>query len=93
MAGGGGLNPSELPPWKDLAPYLTLGGLASTVLGLALIWDDIKDFGLFSTPDHPSPLHHWQYGLILFLAGLTAMSVGVMGMLAEHLKLERNFHS
>lgn len=42
------------------------------LLGKTLVKDDLHDFGYFTYfdrdghKDHPSPLHHWQYGLILW---------------------------
>jgi len=77
MAGGGGKNNSGLPDRQALGAGLTLGGLVASGLGIALMLDDVKDLGLFSTPKHPSPLHHWQIGLILFVAGITTLGAGV----------------
>lgn len=43
-------------------------------LGKWLVKDDIHDFGYFTYydrdghEDHPLPLHHWQYGLALWMA-------------------------
>lgn len=31
-------------------------------LGELMVIDDWKDYGKFSTPDHPSPIHHWWIG-------------------------------
>ena len=39
-------------------------------IGSGLMLDDARDFGQFSKPGHPSPLHHWQLGLALFVASL-----------------------
>jgi hypothetical protein len=44
-------------------------------IGQVLIDDDAHDFGWYSYTnrpghkDHPSPLHHWQYGLVLTVFG------------------------
>lgn len=44
-------------------------------IGQVMLDDDAHDFGWFSYknrpghPDHPSPLHHWQYGTILIVIG------------------------
>ena len=35
-----------------------------------MMLDDARDFGQFGKPGHPSPLHHWQLGLALFVASL-----------------------
>lgn len=52
-------------------------------LGKWLVKDDIHDFGYFTYfdrnghEDHPLPLHHWQYGLMLWMASeyLTLMNM------------------
>lgn len=33
--------------------------------GQIIFKDDEKDFGKFSYPEHPSPIHHWQWGLLM----------------------------
>jgi len=44
-------------------------------LGQVLLDDDAHDFGWFSYynreghPDHPSPFHHWQIGLLFIFIG------------------------
>jgi len=47
-----------------------LGSLGAFTLGSYLLLDDGKDLGLFSTEDHPSPLHHWIVGLGIMLGGV-----------------------
>jgi len=37
-------------------------------LGQLILLDDIKDLGKYSFEGHPSPIHHWQWGLLLILA-------------------------
>mgnify|MGYP001626358360 CR=1 FL=1 len=34
-------------------------------LGKLILLDDIDDLGLYSFDGHPSPIHHWQWGLLL----------------------------
>lgn len=34
-------------------------------LGQIVFKDDEKDFPRFAFPGHPSPLHHWQWGLLM----------------------------
>ena len=36
-------------------------------MGKELIIDDKHDIGLFSYEGHPSPLHHWMWGIGLYL--------------------------
>jgi len=74
VAGEGSQDNSGLPSGPELA--LLAGGLATAGLGVALVIDDVKDLGMFSTPKHPSPLHHWQYGIILFVVGISAAGIG-----------------
>jgi hypothetical protein len=33
--------------------------------GELMVIDDFKDYGKFSTPDHPSPIHHWWIGELI----------------------------
>ena len=82
MAGQGSTDNRKISN-KDIGLALLGSGLASSVVGLALVADDIRDFGLFSTPEHPSPLHHWQYGLILFIVGLGLIGAGAIVLYRE----------
>jgi len=36
-------------------------------LGKLILLDDIDDLGLYSFDGHPSPIHHWQWGLLLMI--------------------------
>ena len=55
-------------------------------IGGVILEDDAKDIGKFSSPEHPSPLHHWQLGL-----GVTLASA--IGMLMSTLYLAGNLQS
>ena len=33
--------------------------------GELMVIDDFKDYGKFSTPEHPSPIHHWWIGELI----------------------------
>ncbi len=47
-------------------------------VGILLLIDDAEDFGLFSTPDHPTWIHHWLLGVILIIVGLIALFIYLM---------------
>ena len=76
-----------------LGEYPELGGLLGSIgafgLGATLLFDDAKDLGEFSTPEHPSPIHHWIWGLLLMTGGTTGIcAFGVK--LLERLKKKYN---
>jgi len=86
----------EVPIWKELTsritrekiedwlPYnlpLLVSGLIISGLGAFLIIDDVRDYGLFSTPKHPMPIHHWQLGAFLFMLGLIIIAIAVINLL------------
>jgi hypothetical protein len=66
-------------------------------IGFALLQDDIHDVGYFAysdrkfhkyhgktSPDHPSPWHHWQVGVVfLFMSQL----MGLMSKVKENLQV------
>ena len=58
-----------------------MASIGSIGVGTYLLIDDLKDFGFFSTKDHPSPLHHWQYGLILLLGGLISLPISILELI------------
>lgn len=60
---------------KNIVPFGV--GVGCFAVGTFLFLDDAYDFGLFSTPEHPSPIHHWWIGLILMLLGIFLMLVSV----------------
>lgn len=66
-------------------------------LGLMLLVDDIHDIGYFTyfgrwhhiyrgkrSPHHPSPLHHWQLGIVMLLLAKIA---GLMTIAKENLQV------
>jgi len=68
---------------REIGLALIGGGLVGSIVGLALIMDDIKDFGFFSTPEHPSPFHHWMWGLIIYLVSLGLIGAGAIILYRE----------
>lgn len=60
---------------ERIVPFgFSLGMIA---LGTFLFLDDLNDFGKFSTPDHPSRVHHWWIGLLIMLLGLILLLITV----------------
>ena len=39
-------------------------------VGAFLFLDDAVDFGTFSTPTHPTWVHHWWIGLLVMVLGV-----------------------
>ena len=66
-----------------------LGGIAGFGLGSALLLDDAKDLGKFSTPDHPSPIHHWQIGLCLMIASLIGICASGLSLIKKYMNHNR----
>ena len=54
----------------ERAFFIALLSTLGLTIGSGLMLDDAEDFGQFRKPGHPSPLHHWQLGLALFMASL-----------------------
>ena len=54
----------------ERAFFIALLSTLGLTIGSGLMLDDARDFGQFRKPGHPSPLHHWQLGLALFVASL-----------------------
>ena len=65
-------------PWNLMGIAGSLGGFA---LGCALLADDYKDFGDFSTPNHPNPLHHWQLAIPILLGSLAGLGLSLLNLL------------
>lgn len=60
---------------KNIVPFGF--GVGMFAVGTFLFLDDAYDFGLFSTKEHPSPIHHWWIGLILMIIGIVLIVVSV----------------
>lgn len=60
------------------------GSIMALGTGCYLLMDDAKDLFKFDTPNHPSPLHHWQYGLAMLLGGTFGMGVGLLDYLKKN---------
>jgi len=67
-------------PWNLMGITGSLGGF---VLGCALLADDYKDFGDFSTPNHPNPLHHWQLAIPIMLVSLAGLGASLLDLLSK----------
>lgn len=74
------MTPLEAAGWV-LAGFGIIGIIAGTLMAL----DDIHDFGKTSYPGHPSPLHHWMYGIIIIALSSVALAVGVALIVYERL--------
>ena len=85
MAGGGGQNYENVADWPLNLNWAFLGvlSIAAVSVGIFLMIDDAKDWAKFSYPEHPSPIHHWQHGLILFLLGCIGLSMSALMLLWE----------
>ena len=58
--------------------------LAAFFGGAGLLLDDAHDFAKFDTPDHPNPLHHWLWGVLLMLGGVAGLGVSILNLLASN---------
>jgi len=67
-------------PWNLMGIAGSLGGF---VLGCALLADDYKDFGDFSTPNHPNPVHHWQLAIPILLVSLAGLGASLLDLLSK----------
>ena len=53
---------------ENIVPFgFSLGMIG---VGAFLFLDDAGDFATFSTPEHPSHIHHWWVGLLILILGL-----------------------
>lgn len=71
-------------------------GLASIMLsslglgiGGVILEDDAGDIGEFSTPEHPSPLHHWQLGLGIIIASTIGLLLSTLYAQSQLMNKER----
>lgn len=61
-----------------------LAGSATALLtGIVLLADDAHDFAKLDTPDHPSPLHHWIWGVLLLLGGAAGLGFALLNLLSS----------
>jgi len=79
LAGGADSFIEKILPYL---PYMVCGVIIAGI-GAFLIVDDAYDFGTFSTSRHPSPWHHWQVGLVLFIVGLVIIALSLYFALAQ----------
>lgn len=69
-------------------PVLPLGAsLASFFGGVALLLDDVKDFGKFGEERNPPIPHHWIYGVILMCGGLVGLGLSMMNLITSDPKV------
>ena len=84
MAGGRSQDHENVADWPLMNwAFLGILSIAAVSVGIFLMIDDAKDWAKFSTPEHPSPVHHWQHGLILFLLGCVGLSMSALMLLWE----------
>jgi hypothetical protein len=56
---------------------LLVGGAAGLVSGVALLFDDVRDFGDLSRP------HHYMWGILLIVGGAIALTVGFANVILK----------
>lgn len=78
------MTPLEATGWV-LVGFGIIGIIAGTLMAL----DDIHDLGKTVYPGHPSPLHHWMYGVIIIALSSVALAVGVALVVYERLYRSR----
>ena len=71
--------------WDTIQEHLPLilGGAICLASGAILLFDDVKDFGDFATPEHPSPIHHWQWGVILIILGAVVLAIALILLIVK----------
>ncbi len=75
------MQPIKLNNEQRLA--LALTSIGSIIAGAWMLIDDAKDLGKFSTPDHPSPIHHWQWGILALIIGVGASGILALDLIRE----------
>jgi len=53
-------------------------------LGQLILLDDIDDLGLYSFDGHPSPIHHWQWGLLLMIVAELADTLAMVSSIGRN---------
>jgi len=66
----------------ERSPALAASG-AAFLAGIGLLLDDAHDFGKLDTPNHPSPLHHWIWGILLMLGGAAGLGASLLDLLSK----------
>jgi len=60
------------------------GSAVALAAGIGLLVDDAHDFGkLGEEPDHPSPFHHWLWGVLLMLGGVAGLGFALLDLLGS----------
>jgi len=59
-------------------------------IGKFLVEDDIKDLGRYSFDSHPSPIHHWQWGVLLMLGSVIGEMALMVADIVDQLQKQNN---
>jgi hypothetical protein len=59
-------------------------------IGKFLVEDDIKDLGRYSFDGHPSPFHHWQWGVLLMLGSVIGEMALMVADIVDQLQKQNN---
>jgi hypothetical protein len=59
-------------------------------IGKFLVEDDIKDLGRYSFDGHPSPIHHWQWGVLLMLGSVIGEMALMVADIVDQLQKQNN---
>ena len=59
-------------------------------IGKFLVEDDIKDLGRYSFDGHPSPIHHWQWGVLLMLGSVISEMALMVADIVDQLQKQNN---
>jgi hypothetical protein len=59
-------------------------------IGKFLVEDDIKDLGRYSFDGHPSPIHHWQWGILLMLGSVIGEMALMVADIVDQLQKQNN---
>ena len=59
-------------------------------IGKFLVEDDIKDLGMYSFDGHPSPIHHWQWGVLLMLGSVIGEMALMVADMVDQLQEQNN---
>jgi hypothetical protein len=60
-----------------------LASLSTFLAGVLCLADDAKDLGKFNSPEHPSPLHHWQLAIPLMLLGAGGIGLSTLEIISR----------